>query len=207
MSSYLSTCARAGARLLGAGALATTLLAAGPMTQADAATDAATGAASTTASLKTASLKTAVKTAAKRKTKAQRAAERRRAHRKRVARKIGYAVKVARQQKGDPYRYGAAGPNAFDCSGLMQYAFSKAGLRLPRTSDAQAGAVRKISRKAMRPGDLVFFHRGGDVYHVGVFTKRRHGATWIIHAPYGSKPVQGAKVWTDSWFPGTLRAR
>ena len=62
-------------------------------------------------------------------------------------------LRVARAQKGDPYRYGAAGPNAFDCSGLTKFVFRKAAhKKLPRTSRAQYGAAKRIRARAARPG-------------------------------------------------------
>jgi cell wall-associated NlpC family hydrolase len=130
--------------------------------------------------------------------------------RERIARRINAkvlnALEIIRNQQGDPYRYGAAGPDAFDCSGLMQYAFRRAGFEgIPRTSSAQAGWVRRISRDAMRPGDLVFFHSGGRVYHVGVYAGRLNGARTIIHSPNSGSRVHRAKIWTDSWFVGTKR--
>lgn len=122
---------------------------------------------------------------------------------------IRVAVKVAANQKGDPYRYGSAGPHAFDCSGLTYFSFRKAGFRnIPRTSSAQAGFTRRISRAAMKRGDLVFFHRGGSVYHVGIYGGRnKQGKRFIIHAPYGNNVVKRAPIWTDSWFAGTVRHR
>lgn len=130
-------------------------------------------------------------------------------HRERTAQKIGSALDVARNQKGDPYRYGAAGPNAFDCSGLTYYSFRKAGFgNIPRTSSAQAGFARRISRDNMRRGDLMFFTDGGGVYHVGVYAgSGKHGKRWVLHAPSSGGRVETVRVWTDSWFPGTLRFR
>ena len=120
--------------------------------------------------------------------------------------KIRKAVRIAANQKGDPYRYGAAGPNAFDCSGLIYYSYRKAGFRnIPRTSDSQAAAFRGISKRQVRRGDFVYFHRGGDVYHVGIFAGRRNGEKFVIHAPYGSKNVKRERIWTSSWFAGSLR--
>ena len=58
---------------------------------------------------------------------------------------------------GKPYRWGAVGPNAFDCSGLVKWSFGQAGRSLPRTSRAQAGAGTPVSRANLQPGDLVFF--------------------------------------------------
>ena len=81
------------------------------------------------------------------------------------------AATVALQQVGDPYRYGATGPGSFDCSGLMQYSFRKAGVRLPRTSSAQARWARHIPKSKLRRGDLMFFTNGGGVYHAAMFLK------------------------------------
>ena len=62
--------------------------------------------------------------------------------------KIHQATRIAANQKGDPYVYGAAGPNAFDCSGLTYYAYKKVGISLPRSSDAQ---IRPRARRSRRP--------------------------------------------------------
>lgn len=130
-----------------------------------------------------------------------------RQHRRVVARNhlIARALTVATRQQGDPYVYGASGPNAFDCSGLMLFSFRAAGLHLPRTAAAQSGAVRHISRAAMRPGDLVFFTSGSHVYHVGMFDGWSHGQRIIVHAPYPGADVRKEAIWTNSWFPGTER--
>jgi len=122
------------------------------------------------------------------------------------AQRIGNAFDIVRAQKGDPYRYGAAGPNAFDCSGLTYYSFRRAGFsNIPRTSDAQARHARRISRANMRKGDLVFFHNGGNVYHMGVFAGFNNGRRTIIHASRSGTPVQRDPIWSNSWFAGTLR--
>jgi cell wall-associated NlpC family hydrolase len=130
-----------------------------------------------------------------------------RLHRRVVARNHGIskALSVATHQQGDPYVYGATGPSAFDCSGLMLFSFRAAGIHLPRTSAAQAGAVRHIPRSAMRPGDLVFFTDGGHVYHVGMFDGWSHGRRIILHAPHSGESVRKEAIWTDSWFAGTER--
>lgn len=120
---------------------------------------------------------------------------------------IHQAVRVARNQIGDPYNYGSAGPNSFDCSGLTQYAYSKAGLHLPRTSDAQAAYVRRIQRRNMHRGDLVFFQNRGDVYHLGIFMKWKNGRRIILHSSYPGRPVQRDPIWSNNWFAGTLRPR
>lgn len=124
-----------------------------------------------------------------------------------AAKKIQRVLKVAKQQKGDPYRYGASGPSAFDCSGLVYYAARKAGFKnIPRTSSAQSSHVRRISKKWLRSGDFVFFHSGGRVYHVGIYVGRNSkGHRVIVHAPSTGQRVKYERIWTNSWFPGTLR--
>jgi cell wall-associated NlpC family hydrolase len=124
------------------------------------------------------------------------------------ARRVGHAISVAIAQKGDPYAYGAAGPGRFDCSGLTYYSFRKAGFKhIPRTSSAQAHFAKRISRAAMRRGDLIFFYDGGGVYHVGVYAGFNHGHRWVLHAPHSGTRVRTDKLWTDRWYAGTLRFR
>jgi cell wall-associated NlpC family hydrolase len=122
--------------------------------------------------------------------------------------RVARAMRTAVAQKGDPYAYGAAGPGRFDCSGLTFFSFRRAGFsHIPRTSSAQAHFARHISRGAMRRGDLMFFTGSGGVYHVGVFAGWSHGRRLVLHAPYSGTRVRTDRVWTDSWFPGTLRGR
>jgi len=134
--------------------------------------------------------------------KAGRQASRKAARKKRINRML----RIVRNQKGDPYSYGAAGPNRFDCSGLVYYSTHKAGFRhVPRTSSQQGRFMRRIGRAAMRPGDFVFFTGGSGVYHVGVYAGRSGGRRMIIHAPGSGQRVTTATIWTDRWFAATLR--
>jgi cell wall-associated NlpC family hydrolase len=130
------------------------------------------------------------------------------AHRTERERRIHHGLEVAIRQKGDPYVYGADGPGAFDCSGLTMFAFGKAGLHLPRSSDSQARYVRRIPKKNLRRGDFVFFHsRGGGVYHVAIYLGHRHGHRLILHAPHSGTVVRRDRIWTHAWYAGTLRRR
>jgi cell wall-associated NlpC family hydrolase len=114
---------------------------------------------------------------------------------------------IVRNQKGDPYVYGAAGPGRFDCSGLVYFSFRKAGFtNVPRTSSQQARFADRIKKSNMHKGDLMFFYDGGGVYHVGIFAGRnKKGQRVMIHAPYGGKNVHRSTIWTNKWFAGTLR--
>jgi cell wall-associated NlpC family hydrolase len=115
------------------------------------------------------------------------------------------ASSIALHQLGDRYRYGAAGPNAFDCSGLVQYSFRKAGIRLPRTSSAQARRAHRISKSKLRRGDLMFFSNGGRVYHAAIFLRWRHGKAEMVHAPRPGERVKRATPWTSRWFAASVR--
>ncbi|OIJ99114.1 C40 family peptidase [Streptomyces colonosanans] len=108
------------------------------------------------------------------------------------------AVAYAYGKLGSPYIWGATGPTAFDCSGLVLAAYRSAGISLPRTTYAQIGAGHRISRSELRPGDLVFFYSG--VSHVGLYV----GNGQMIHAPNPSAPVRLAPVDTMP-FAGATR--
>ncbi|MGK5627491.1 C40 family peptidase [Streptomyces sp. URMC 123] len=109
----------------------------------------------------------------------------------------GTALKAAAAKRGAPYQYGAAGPNRFDCSGLTQYAYKRAGKNLPRTAAAQYNRTRHIPASGRQAGDLVFFHSGRNVYHVGIYA----GNNTIWHSPKPGKTVRQEKIWTNSvWY-------
>lgn len=121
-------------------------------------------------------------------------------------RKIHHGLDVAINQLGDPYAYGYAGPNRFDCSGLTMFSYARAGLSLPRSSDAQYRAVRHIPKSKIRRGDFMFFHDGGgNVYHAAIFLGRHDGRAWLLHASRSGTPVKRDPAWTTSWFAGTMR--
>lgn len=106
-----------------------------------------------------------------------------------------HVLRVAAAQSGDRYVYGGAGPNAFDCSGLTAYAYRIAtGKHLPHNASAQQGWTRRISAREARPGDLVFFHDGGHVYHVAIYA----GHHTVIHAPYPGQRVKRERIWTSA---------
>jgi peptidoglycan DL-endopeptidase CwlO len=98
------------------------------------------------------------------------------------------AVRTALAQVGDPYVWGAAGPNAFDCSGLMQYAYAAAGISLPHSSAMQSTMGVPVSRSELRPGDLIFFY--SPVSHVGMYI----GNGQMVHASTSGQPVKIASV-------------
>lgn len=96
----------------------------------------------------------------------------------------GVAVRTACAQLGKPYVWGATGPNSFDCSGLTQYAWASAGVRLTHFTGSQWNQGAPIGRAEARPGDLVFFF--SDLHHVGMYI----GGGLMVHAPRAGQPVQ-----------------
>jgi cell wall-associated NlpC family hydrolase len=102
--------------------------------------------------------------------------------------------------KGRPYRYGAMGPKAFDCSGYTKYVYAKAGISLPRIAQQQLRTSHRISKAAIRPGDLVFFTSGGYAYHVAIYAG--NGMVW--HSPRSGKTVTKVKIWTSHWVAGRV---
>ncbi|MCP2278847.1 NlpC/P60 family protein [Nocardia amikacinitolerans] len=98
---------------------------------------------------------------------------------------------------GDPYVWGATGPDKFDCSGLVQWAFKQVGKNVPRTSSAQASYGTPVSKENMRPGDVVFFY--SDISHVGIYAGNGlmlHASTFgvpVAVAPMGTTPFHSAR--------------
>jgi cell wall-associated NlpC family hydrolase len=100
-------------------------------------------------------------------------------------------VAYALAQRGKPYRWGAQGPGAFDCSGLTRAAWHAAGVALPRTAAAQFHTGRRVARAELRPGDLVFFRSGGPSgWHVGLVAGRGR----MVEAPGQHARVRTAPV-------------
>ncbi len=99
------------------------------------------------------------------------------------------ALDYARAQLGKPYRYGAEGPKAFDCSGLTQSSWGAAGVSIPRTAAQQAREGTKIKKAELRPGDLVFFY-GRTPSHVAMYV----GEGLVIHSPRPGKTVEYIKM-------------
>lgn len=77
-------------------------------------------------------------------------------------------VNAAASKEGSPYAWGAAGPNAFDCSGLVYWAYQQVGKTIPRTSQAMAASGTRVSLDALRPGDIIAYYSGAS--HVGIYT-------------------------------------
>lgn len=98
---------------------------------------------------------------------------------------------------GDPYVWGATGPDQFDCSGLVQWAFKQVGKNVPRTSSQQAGYGTPVRKEDLQPGDVVFFYP--EISHVGIYAGNGlmlHASTFgvpVAVAPMSSTPYHSAR--------------
>ncbi len=103
------------------------------------------------------------------------------------AQKIEKVISFAMAQRGDRYRWGAAGPSRWDCSGLVMKAFAKGGKKLPHQTGGIQKKGSKVSKKNLKRGDIVFPQRG----HVGIYL----GKGMMVHASSGKGKVIKAKVY------------
>ena len=99
------------------------------------------------------------------------------------------AVAEARRQIGKPYRWGAAGPDSFDCSGLTLWAWRAGGRSLPHSSRAQYAATSRVPLSAIQPGDLVFY--GTPIHHMGIYV----GGGTMVEASQTGTPVRYASIY------------
>lgn len=117
-------------------------------------------------------------------------------------------VNLASKELGDPYVFGAEGPNSFDCSGLVEYVFKHVGIKTPRVAADQAHFGTAIPKAKIQPGDLIFFNWSGHgaAEHVGIYA----GDGYMIHAPHSGTVVKKVKLTSYYWanevairrFPG-----
>ena len=104
-----------------------------------------------------------------------------------------------------PYIWGAAGPGAFDCSGLVQWSFAQAGIVMPRVAADQALAGPAVSVSQLQPGDLLFYHTDPTaptyISHVAIYV----GNGWMLQAPEPGKNVEVVPADFGNEFAGAIR--
>ena len=109
------------------------------------------------------------------------------------------ALAFGRAQLGEPYVYGATGPNRWDCSGLTQAAWRAAGVSIPRTTYTQVKIGQRVARSDLRLGDLVFFY-GSRPSHVGLYA----GNGMVLNAPRPGKTVSYSRI-SSMPYAGAVR--
>ena len=114
-------------------------------------------------------------------------------------------LNAALSRQGMPYVWGAAGPTSFDCSGLVQWSFAQAGVRMPRVAADQARTGPAVSVSQLQPGDLLFYHTDptdpGYISHVAIYL----GGGKMIQAPQTGENVEVVPADTGSEFAGAVR--
>lgn len=107
------------------------------------------------------------------------------------------AAQYALNMTGTPYRYGGNTPRGFDCSGLVQYSYHRAGAWLPRSTTELWKSSNPISPRRLRPGDLLFFNqRGKRSSHVAIYI----GHERFVHAPSTGKRVSIGSLSSRYWL-------
>lgn len=111
------------------------------------------------------------------------------------------AARVATRYVGAPYRWGGSSPSGFDCSGLVSYSFTRVGITLPRTVAEQFQEGVRVSRRELRPGDVVFFD---GLRHNGIYI----GNGRFVHAARSARAVMVSRLdgpWYRAHWVGARR--
>jgi peptidoglycan DL-endopeptidase CwlO len=118
---------------------------------------------------------------------------------------VDVMLRAALSRQGMPYVWGAAGPKAFDCSGLVQWSFAQAGIVVPRVADDQALAGPAVPVSRLTAGDLLFYRtepsRPGYISHVAIYL----GNGWMIQAPQTGEDVEVVPLELGSEFAGAIQ--
>jgi cell wall-associated NlpC family hydrolase len=112
-------------------------------------------------------------------------------------------VDAATAMLGQPYHWGGAAPGGFDCSGLVYFSASGAGIRVPRTAEEQLSSGIPITRDDVRAGDLVFMHLDRKGLHVGIAVSNER----FIHAPSSGGRVRIDSLGSQPYAHAYLGAR
>ena len=104
----------------------------------------------------------------------------------------------ALSQVGKPYQWGGAGPDSYDCSGLVMVSWERSGVSFPHSAQDQYNLTQRVSIAALVPGDLVFFGTPTDVYHVGMYL----GGGKMVDAPETGQDVQIQSIYELNLLAG-----
>ena len=112
------------------------------------------------------------------------------------------AASIAVEQIGVPYLYGGSNQHGFDCSGLVQYAYTGAGIQVERTTSGLWESLKPVTRDELRVGDILFFDIAGKISHVGIYV----GKGQFVHAPSSGRTVGIEDLDSDYYKRAFVRA-
>jgi len=112
-------------------------------------------------------------------------------------------IHTAESMIGQPYRFGGAAPGGFDCSGLVEYAATRAGIYVPRTAAEQLRIGAPVRRTDLQAGDLIFMHLAGKELHVGIALDNQ----LFVHAPSSGGHVRVDSLIASPYAKGFIGAR
>jgi cell wall-associated NlpC family hydrolase len=116
---------------------------------------------------------------------------------------VATMLAAAKSKLGDPYLWGGTGPDAFDCSGLTQFAYAAAGIALPRVAADQWNVGAKVDLGSLLPGDLLFWASDpadpASIHHVAIYL----GGGMMLAAPHTGDVVKVQPVYMDGYFGAT----
>jgi len=112
------------------------------------------------------------------------------------------ALRHAQKQLGAKYKYGGTeARRGYDCSGLVYSAYRQAGVQLPRTSREMARVGEKINTSKAKPGDLVFFSKGGRIFHVAMISSVSRDELRVIHSTSSRGVIEEDIMISSYWRP------
>ena len=110
-------------------------------------------------------------------------------------------VSFAKQQIGDSYQYGAKGPNSFDCSGLVHYVFRSENIITSGSAASLSNLGKGIKKEDAQKGDLVFYKKGGDIFHVSIISETVSGEIWVVHSTTSRGVIEEDILSSSYWKP------
>ena len=110
-------------------------------------------------------------------------------------------VNFAKQQIGDGYKYGAKGPNHFDCSGLVSYVYESEGINIAGSAAHIFSHGQQIDLNKALPGDLIFCRKGKNIFHVSIISEVFNDQVWVVHSTTSRGVIEEDLMSSRYWRP------
>jgi len=110
-------------------------------------------------------------------------------------------IQDARKLLGASYQYAGNGPKKFDCSGMISYVYKQSGIQVAGSASHLYQSGRSISLQEVQPGDLVFYKRGREIFHVSLISRVKRGEIWVIHSTTSRGVIEEDILSSSYWKP------